>query len=67
VLARVPALRRRHLTWLTAVICGLAATILSGEFRVSWGFVLVDVPLVAVSCQVGILLHRRRRTAPEDL
>jgi hypothetical protein len=63
LMAWVPALRRRRLTWLAAVVLGVAATVLSGEFRVSWAYLLVDVPLVAVSCGLGIRLVRARTAA----
>lgn len=32
-----------------AVAFGFLATVVSGEFRVSWAYLLVDIPLVAVS------------------
>jgi hypothetical protein len=32
-----------------AVVLGTAATVISGEFRISWAFLLIDVPLVAVT------------------
>jgi hypothetical protein len=44
-----------------ALALGFLATVVSGEFRVSWGFLLVDIPLVAVSVLVGLVaLHRMR-------
>jgi hypothetical protein len=37
------------------------ATVESGEFRSSWGFLLVDISLVAVSALAGLLtVHRIR-------
>ncbi len=44
---------------LLALACGLAATIVSGEFEVSWGFLLIDIPLVAISATVSLLIARR--------
>jgi hypothetical protein len=35
------------------------ATVLSGEFRVSWGFLLVDGPLVILSSVAGLLVVHR--------
>ena len=32
-----------------AIVLGVAATVVSGEFKVSWAFLLVDIPLVALS------------------
>jgi hypothetical protein len=64
VVAWVPALRRRRLTWLAALVLGLTATVVSGESRVSWAYLLVDVPLVAVSCLLGTALTRRVTPAP---
>ena len=44
-----------------ALALGFLATVVSGEFRVSWGFLLVDIPLVAVSALAGLVtLHRVR-------
>lgn len=53
-----------------AVVLGTLATILSGEYRVSWEFLLIDIPLVAVSAALSYLgaralrLHLRRRPTP---
>ncbi len=47
---------------LVAVGLGLAATILTGEWRISWLFLLVDIPLVAVSALVGSLTARAAQT-----
>ncbi len=46
---------------LLAVVFGVAATVLSGEFAVSWAFLLIDIPLVAISAAGGLLLVRRLR------
>ncbi len=46
---------------LAIVLFGVAATVLSGEFEVSWAFLLIDIPLVAVSATAGLLLVRRLR------
>jgi hypothetical protein len=37
---------------------GLAATALSGELAIGWGYLLVDIPLVAVSAGVSFTLAR---------
>lgn len=52
---------------LLAAVLGLCATVLSGEFEVSWDYLLVDIPLVAVSAGLSFTLARmaflRRRQA----
>ena len=44
---------------LLAVALGTLATVVSGEFRVSWGFLLIDIPQVAVAAALGFLALRR--------
>jgi hypothetical protein len=44
-----------------AVVFGVLATVLSGEVHISWGFLLIDIPLVAVSAFAGLALARRLR------
>jgi hypothetical protein len=46
-----------------AVALGVLATVVSGEFRVSWEFLLFDIPLVAVSAVLGMAAARRVRSA----
>jgi hypothetical protein len=48
-------------TSILTVALGVAATVVTGEFRVSWGFVLVDIPLVAVAALTGLFATRRLR------
>jgi hypothetical protein len=36
-----------------AIAFGVLATVASGEFLVSWSFLLIDVPLVAVCAVIG--------------
>jgi hypothetical protein len=43
-----------------AVGLGFAATVLTGEWRFSWAYLLVDIPIVAVS-SIGIFIATRRR------
>jgi hypothetical protein len=38
-----------------AVVLGTLATIVTGEFRVSWGFLLVDIPLVGLAAVAGFV------------
>jgi hypothetical protein len=46
---------------LMAVVLGVLATVVTGEFRLSWGYVLVDIPLVACAALVGLAAGRRLR------
>jgi hypothetical protein len=43
---------------LFSVVAGVLATVLAGEWRISWGFLLIDIPLVGMSAVVGDLLAR---------
>jgi hypothetical protein len=52
--------RRRVLVGLAfSVVAGVLATVVSGEWRISWAFLLIDIPLVAVGTVIGDLLSRR--------
>ena len=31
-----------------AIVLGVLATVITGEFKSSWGYLLIDIPLVAV-------------------
>ncbi len=48
-----------------AFALGMLATVLSGEFEISWAFLLIDVPLVAVSAAAGLLVMQRIRLGQE--
>ena len=51
--------RRRVIVGLAfSVAAGVLATVLSGEWRISWAFLLIDIPLVAGSAVAGDLLSR---------
>jgi hypothetical protein len=45
----------------SAVGLGTLATVATGEFEVSWGFLLVDIPLVALASVCGFAIARRVR------
>jgi hypothetical protein len=46
-----------------SVVLGALATIISGEFRIGWEFLLIDIPLVALCSVVGFATARAvRRT-----
>ena len=42
-----------------AVVLGVLATVVTGEFKTSWAYLLVDIPLVAIAAIVGLLAGRR--------
>ena len=48
-----------------SVVLGMLATIISGEYRVGWEFLLIDIPLVALCSVTGFATARvlRRRLA----
>ena len=37
---------------------GLLATVITGEFKTSWAYVLVDIPLVTLAAVCGLTLSR---------
>ena len=48
------------------VVClGVLATVVTGEAQISWAFVLIDIPLVAVAAVLGLIVGRRLRPLPE--
>jgi hypothetical protein len=50
---------RWPVTGVLAIGLGVAATVVSGEAEISWAFVLIDIPMVAVAASVGFLsVHR---------
>ena len=51
--------RRRPWAWLAlTVLFGLAATVLSGEYKISWEYLLIDIPLVAGASVVAFVASR---------
>lgn len=47
-----------------AILFGVLATVISGEFLLSWGFLLIDIPLVGVSAAAALyVVHRMRWSA----
>jgi hypothetical protein len=50
-----PHLRKRIAIIFTA-LCGVAATIASGEFVLSWGYLLVDMCLVGTTAGVTFII-----------
>ena len=45
------------------VALGVLATVVSGEYLISWSFLLIDIPLVAVSAAAGLFVTHRLRWA----
>jgi hypothetical protein len=47
-----------------AVVLGTLATIVSGEYKIGWEFLLIDIPLVAICAAAAFVTTRamRRRT-----
>jgi hypothetical protein len=48
-----------------SIVLGTLATIISGEYRIGWEFLLIDIPLVALCSVTGFATARavRRRLA----
>jgi len=46
---------------LLSVILGFAATVITGEFELGWEYLLIDIPLVAVSAVTGFWFIRALR------
>jgi hypothetical protein len=46
-----------------SVVLGTTATIVSGEYKIGWEFLLIDIPLVALASAAGFATARaiRRR------
>jgi hypothetical protein len=48
---------------ITSVVLGTTATVVSGEYKIGWEFLLIDIPLVAIASAAGFATARaiRRR------
>ena len=44
-----------------AILGGLLATVVSGEFRLSWAYLLIDIPLVAGASILALAVTRHLR------
>lgn len=44
-----------------SVVLGVLATAVAGEFEISWGFVLIDIPEVALAAFLGLTAVRQLR------
>ena len=47
-----------------AVLLGVLATVVTGEFRLSSGYVLIDIPLVAFAAFLAFMAARALRPQP---
>jgi hypothetical protein len=59
--------RRMLLIVVLSVISGAAATLASGEFKLAWGYLIIDVALAAFAAMVSMKLLkvlRRSQTVP---
>jgi hypothetical protein len=55
--------RWRRTAWIVlSVVCGIMATVLAAEFKISWEFVLIDIPLVAGSAAAMAVLRKYFRS-----
>lgn len=61
VLGTVTARRRPWVWALLSVVLGLLATVLSGEFKTTWGFLLIDIPLVGAASAASFTVSRTAR------
>lgn len=53
--AMTPGRRRVLVMILLSALCGLAATVVSGEFLESWGYLLLDIPLTVGMAAAAML------------
>jgi hypothetical protein len=49
-----------------AVVLGVCATVVTGEFKLSWEYVLVDIPLVALATVLSLVTVRHFAPAPRS-
>ena len=49
-----------------AVVLGITATAVTGEATISWAFVLIDIPMVAVAALVVRLVAKRLSLMPRE-
>ncbi|MFN2494381.1 MAG: hypothetical protein ABR608_00515 [Pseudonocardiaceae bacterium] len=49
-----------------AVVLGFVATVVTGEYLLSWGFLLIDIPLVGISAAASLVLTHRLRWGPSE-
>jgi hypothetical protein len=42
-----------------AIVLGVVATVVTGEFKTSWSFLTIDIPLVALAAAAGFAAGRQ--------
>jgi hypothetical protein len=62
LLTRLHSARRWWIGITLILLLAASATVLTGEFQLSWGFLLVDIPLVGIATCAGFIAFRRRRS-----
>ena len=62
LLTRVGSRYRWWIGIALVLVLAASATVLSGEFLLSWGFLLVDIPLVGIATGLGFIAFNRRRS-----
>ena len=50
-----------------AIILGFLATVVSGEYLLSWAFLIIDIPLVAIATAVSFIGIRSLRSSISPL
>jgi hypothetical protein len=58
LLGSLTARRRLAVGLVISIVAGFLATVLSGEWRISWAFLLIDIPLVAGCAVLGFVMSR---------
>jgi hypothetical protein len=54
--AKIRVARRRTALWVVlSLLCGVAATLVSGEFKFGWEFLFIDIPL-AGGAALGVIM-----------
>jgi hypothetical protein len=48
-----------------AVVIGFLATVISGEYKIGWEFLAIDIPGTAIAVAVGWLVTKRVRSLRE--
>jgi len=52
---------------LLSIVLGFLATVISGEYLLSWEFLLIDIPLVAIATAASFMGMRRLRSSLRQL
>jgi Na+/serine symporter len=58
LLGSLTARRRLAVGLVVSILVGALATVVSGEWRITWAFLLIDIPLAAGCAAVGSLTSR---------